>query len=223
MIAIEKLGILLSPTNRTFENYGVFNPGVFQSGTDVHFLYRAVQNGNYSCIGYARSNGPKDIKERKEHPIILPEFDYEKKGIEDPRIVQLEDTFYITYTAYDGFNAMGALATSKDLIHFEKHGIITPQLNYQEYEELLLCNKHSLLPKYHHMYLLFKQMGLNTKKKTFSKRQRFGLISQKTQRQICFIASTLAWNSNCILRFFYGFKPIFFGRNTLKISPIILF
>jgi predicted GH43/DUF377 family glycosyl hydrolase len=40
-----------------------------------------------------------------------------KKKVEDPR-VKIEETYYVTYTA-DGINVMGALATSKDLIHFE--------------------------------------------------------------------------------------------------------
>jgi predicted GH43/DUF377 family glycosyl hydrolase len=41
-----------------------------------------------------------------------------KKRVEDPRVVKIEETYYVTYTAYD-INVMGALATSKDLIHFE--------------------------------------------------------------------------------------------------------
>jgi predicted GH43/DUF377 family glycosyl hydrolase len=57
------------------------------------------------------------------------------------------------YTAYDGINVMGALATSKDLIHFEKHGIITPPVNYQEYESHVnRCNDSKLNPKYHQYY-----------------------------------------------------------------------
>jgi predicted GH43/DUF377 family glycosyl hydrolase len=49
--------------------------------------------------------------------LISCDFDYEK-GVEDPRVVKIEETYYVTYTAYD-INVMGALATSKDLIHFE--------------------------------------------------------------------------------------------------------
>jgi predicted GH43/DUF377 family glycosyl hydrolase len=41
-----------------------------------------------------------------------------KKGSKT-RVVKIEETYYVTYTAYDGINVMGALATSKDLIHFE--------------------------------------------------------------------------------------------------------
>lgn len=93
--------------------------------------------------------------------MITCEFDYENHGVEDPRIVKIEDTYYMTYTAYDGINAMGALATSKDLIHFEKHGIITPRVNYEEYECFVTCcNGNKLNPKYHYYYNLFAQIGL---------------------------------------------------------------
>lgn len=161
MVTIEKLGIILSPTERAFENTGVLNPGVYQEGNIVHFLYRAVQNGNLSTVGYARTEGPLKIIERMESPIIIQDFDYEKQGVEDPRIVKIEDTYYITYTAYDGINAMGALATSRDLIHFKKYGIITPQINYQEYESHVnLCNANKLNPKYHEYYNLFEQIGI---------------------------------------------------------------
>ena len=51
MITIEKLGIVLSPTDLEFENNGVFNPGVYQEGNMIHVLYRAVEHGNYSTIG----------------------------------------------------------------------------------------------------------------------------------------------------------------------------
>jgi len=69
-------------------------------------------------------------------PVIIPQFDYESHGVEDPRIVKIEDLYYLTYTAYDGVNALGALAVSKDLQHFEKLGIITPQISYEEFSRL---------------------------------------------------------------------------------------
>jgi len=161
MVTIEKLGILLSPTEFNFENSGVFNAGIYQEDNILHILYRAVEHGNFSTIGYAKTEGPLSITERNEQPLILREFDYEKHGVEDPRIVKIEDTYYITYTAYDGVNAMGALATSKDLVHFEKHGIITPHVNYQEYEDYVnCCGGQKLNPKYHQYYNLFAQIGL---------------------------------------------------------------
>ena len=58
MIKVEKLGVILSPTDNTFENNGVLNPGIFQEENNVHIFYRAVEHGNFSTIGYAKSNGP---------------------------------------------------------------------------------------------------------------------------------------------------------------------
>jgi predicted GH43/DUF377 family glycosyl hydrolase len=160
MLTIEKLGIILSPTDNEFENNGVLNPGIYQEGNTVHIFYRAVQDGNFSTIGYSRSDGPFHIVERLEKPILTRDFDYEKHGVEDARIVKIDDLFYINYVAYDGVNAMGALATSKDLVHFEKHGIITPKVNYQDYERLVLCNGNKLNSKYHQYHQLFKEIGL---------------------------------------------------------------
>jgi len=64
---------------------------------------------------------------------MVPEFDYESHGVEDPRIVNIDDLFYMTYTAYDGTNALGALATGKDLMHFTKQGLIVPPITYAEF------------------------------------------------------------------------------------------
>jgi predicted GH43/DUF377 family glycosyl hydrolase len=161
MITIEKHGIILSPTKLEFENNGVPNPGTYQDGDTVHILYRAVQDGNLSTIGYAKTEGPLKVIQRNTEPLIKREFDYEKHGVEDARIVKIEDTYYITYTAYDGVNAMGALATSKDLIHFHKHGIITPKVNYEQYEAFVkCCDSRKLNPKYHEYYRLFDQIGI---------------------------------------------------------------
>ncbi len=133
MIDVKKEGILLSKTDLEFENEGVLNPAVMQEGDVVHMFYRAVQKGNHSSIGYCRFNGPLTIAERWDKPLIVPEFDYESQGVEDPRIVKIDDLFYMTYTAYDGTSARGALATSKDLRHFTKQGIIVPPITYAEF------------------------------------------------------------------------------------------
>jgi predicted GH43/DUF377 family glycosyl hydrolase len=81
-------------------------------------------------------NGPLKIEDRHYKPILVPEFDYEMQGLEDPRIVKIDKTYYLTYTAYDGVNALGCLATSTDLIHFEKKGVIVPQITYEEFNKL---------------------------------------------------------------------------------------
>jgi predicted GH43/DUF377 family glycosyl hydrolase len=161
MLNVEKLGVILAPTEREFEKYGVLNPGIYQEGNIVHFFYRAVQYGNLSTIGYAKSDGPFNIIERLEQPLIEIDFEYEKHGVEDARIVKIDNTFYLTYTAYNGINALGALATSKDLVHFEKQGIVTPQVTYLDYKNFVTKKSDGdLNPKYLMYYNLFSEIGL---------------------------------------------------------------
>lgn len=136
MINIIKEGILLKKTNHAFENEGVLNPAAIREGDYVHMFYRAVSKGNHSTVGYCKLKGPLFIEQRNDEPLLSPEFDYECHGIEDPRIVKIEDTFYLTFTAYDGVNALGCLATSKDLVHFKRKGIIVPQITYEEFNRL---------------------------------------------------------------------------------------
>ncbi len=73
-----------------------------------------------------------NIVERSNNPLLFPEHEYEKHGVEDPRIVFLDGIYYLFYTAYDGKNALVAYATSVDLKNWEKHGIISPIITYEE-------------------------------------------------------------------------------------------
>ncbi len=133
MIDVKKEGIILTKTDLEFENEGVLNPAVIRVGDSVHIFYRAVRNGNFSTIGYCRLDGPLNIAERWDKPFMVPEFDYESQGVEDARIVKIDDIFYMTYTGYDGTNARGALAVSKDLVTFKKMGLIVPPITYAEF------------------------------------------------------------------------------------------
>jgi beta-1,2-mannobiose phosphorylase / 1,2-beta-oligomannan phosphorylase len=140
MLNVKKQGIILEKTALPFENEGVLNPAAIREGNFVHLFYRAVHLGNHSSIGYCLLNGPLTIESRNYRPLLVPEFDYELQGIEDPRIVKIEETYYLTYTAYDGVNALGCLATSTDLVHFEKKGILVPQITYEEFNKLSKTN-----------------------------------------------------------------------------------
>lgn len=140
MIKVKKEGIILKKTKLSFENDSVLNPGIYQDGNTIHMFYRAVRKGNYSTIGYCKLDGPLKVVERNDTPIIIPYSDDASKGIEDPRIVKIDNTFYITYTAYNGINALGALVTSKDLKIFERQGIIVPRFTFDEFKILAECN-----------------------------------------------------------------------------------
>ncbi len=134
MLNVNKLGILLGKTTNVFECEGVLNPGVIKVGKTIHLFYRAVTKDNYSTIGHCTLSSPLVVGQRDETPLLSPQFDYEFQGLEDPRIVVIEGTFYLSYTAYDGTNALGALATSTDLVHWDKRGIIVPQITYEEFK-----------------------------------------------------------------------------------------
>ena len=140
MIDVKKQGILVQKTALDFENEGVLNPAAIREGESVHLFYRAVSTGNHSSIGYCRLKGPLVIEERFDSPVLSPQFDYESQGVEDPRIVKIDGLYYLTYTAYNGTNALGALAVSKDLRQWDKKGIIVPQVTYEEFRLLTEIN-----------------------------------------------------------------------------------
>jgi len=150
MVTVKKEGVILEPTELEFENHAVLNPACIKEGSTVHMFYRAVKQGGCSTIGYCKLDGPLKVVERSEKPVLFPEFDYEKHGVEDPRIVFLGGTYYLFYTAYDGKNARVAYAVSKDLKKWEKKGLITPEIKYNDVREIF---EHSKLKE---RYFFFK-------------------------------------------------------------------
>lgn len=148
MLTVKKEGALLTITDHEFENEGVLNPAVVREGDNVHLLYRAVRKGNFSSIGYAKLEGPLKVVDRMISPLLSPEYDYEKHGMEDPRIVKIDDTYYLSYIAFDGADALGALAISTDLVHFEKQGIIVPQLTCAVFDAFAKRNNNDIIDRY---------------------------------------------------------------------------
>src|SRR5680860_5844 len=140
MVTVKNEGIILEKTNLEFENKSVLNPACIQVDGITHMFYRAVNNNNISSIGYCQLKDNKVVKRFKE-PVLFPEYDYEKKGVEDPRITFLNGIYYLFYTAYDGKNALIAYATSKDLFHFTKKGLISPKISYDEAEDIFRESK----------------------------------------------------------------------------------
>jgi beta-1,2-mannosidase len=130
---------ILSPEGAGWESAGTFNPTVTSvsmpmgSRTTSHveaqkivMLYRAQDAAGTSRIGYAESTDGIHFM-RRAQPALSPEADYEKDGgVEDPRLQKFGDTYYLTYTGYNKKDAQLCLATSKDLIHWERQGVILP-------------------------------------------------------------------------------------------------
>jgi len=134
MIEVKKEGIILSCSETPFEDEAVLNPAIMQEGDTVHLFYRAVHKQNMSCIGYCRLDGPLNIVQKHDGPYLSPEFPYEQHGMEDPRIVKIDGLYYLSYVAFDGKNALGALATSTDLVNFDRKGIIVPEITYTDFD-----------------------------------------------------------------------------------------
>jgi predicted GH43/DUF377 family glycosyl hydrolase len=117
---------IIAPRGEGWESAGTFNPAVVQHAGKFVMLYRAQDAKGTSRLGYADSADGIHF-ERRAEPVLSPEADYEKDGgVEDPRLVFIDDTFYLTYTGYNKKDAQLCLATSKDLIHWERKGVILP-------------------------------------------------------------------------------------------------
>jgi predicted GH43/DUF377 family glycosyl hydrolase len=117
---------VISPQSDGWESAGTFNPAVVRYKGKVVMLYRAQDKSGTSRLGYAESVDGIHFTRRTE-PVLTPEADYEKDGgVEDPRLVKFGDTFYLTYTGYNKKDAQLCLATSKDLVHWQRQGVILP-------------------------------------------------------------------------------------------------
>jgi len=117
-----------------WEAYATFNPAAVVKDTKVFLLYRAedtsgVQQigGHTSRLGLAESSDGLHFT-RRAKPVLFPDNDAQRQnewpgGGEDPRIIQSEDGRYIlTYTQWNRDVPRLAVATSRDLISWTKHG-----------------------------------------------------------------------------------------------------
>ena len=117
---------VIVPRGNTWESTGTFNPSVAVREGKIVMLYRAQDKQGTSRLGYAESSDGTHFTRRND-PVLTPTEEYEKDGgVEDPRLVQFGDTYYLTYTGYNKKDAQLCLATSKDLIHWDRKGVIIP-------------------------------------------------------------------------------------------------
>ncbi|MFA5094124.1 MAG: pesticidal protein Cry7Aa [Candidatus Omnitrophota bacterium] len=148
MIKVKNEGIVLESSENGFDNQAVLNPACVELDGVTHMFYRGIRRGDMSSsIGRCRLVDNKAV-ERSDKPVLFPEYDYEKMGVEDPRIVFLDGIYYLFYTAYDGRNALFAYATSTDLVSFVKHGVISPRITYAEAGSLFGSSKIRMREKY---------------------------------------------------------------------------
>jgi beta-1,2-mannosidase len=117
---------LISPDGDEEASAGTFNPAAVKHGNETVLLYREQDSNGTSRIAYASSTDGIHFKIQSD-PVFVPETAYEKDGgVEDPRIVKIGDLYYMTYTGYNMRDAQLCLAVSKDLMRWERKGILLP-------------------------------------------------------------------------------------------------
>lgn len=139
-----------------WEERNVLNPTAVVRNDSVYLLYRAQDSMGTSRIGMAVSSDGLHFT-KKPTPVFFPdndamktfEWNYRKDqteqtntetcyfcyfdGVEDPRIIQNEEgVYFMTYTSYDGKTARLSIASSKDLLHWEKHGLVLSEEKYKD-------------------------------------------------------------------------------------------
>ena len=93
-----------------WESKYVLNCAALRIADKVYLFYRAFGDDEVSRIGLAVTDG-YNVLERLPEPIFVPAEEREKKGCEDPRVVIIDDSIYMLYTAYDGEIAHAAAAS----------------------------------------------------------------------------------------------------------------
>lgn len=129
--------ILKLRTDHPWESEYVFNPAALYLDGKVHLIYRAIGRSGLSVFGYASSKDGIHFDERSDKPVYLcagPHTCPKKmsnysfasggswSGCEDPRLTQIGDTIYMTYTAFNGWSQSvpGIALTSISVADFLK-------------------------------------------------------------------------------------------------------
>jgi predicted GH43/DUF377 family glycosyl hydrolase len=117
---------VLRPAAPSWMEAGAFNPAAVSVNGKTVLLFRARDVRGTSRIGYAESADGLHFK-IDPRPVLDPAAAYERGGgVEDPRVLRIGTIYYMTYTGYNRHDAQLCLATSPDLRHWRRHGVILP-------------------------------------------------------------------------------------------------
>jgi len=116
-----------------FRCHTVFNAAATKMGDEYILLLRVESLRGISFMVLARSSNGYEFQVQ-DRPFMLPAEEepyktYESRGVEDPRIIQLEGIYYICYTAASEYGPRIALARTKDFRSFERVGLISEPEN----------------------------------------------------------------------------------------------
>ena len=107
----------------------VHNAAVVRYLNKYVMLFRSHLRTGRSIIGLARGYDGFRFTVDPE-PFLVPDRTgpfaaYEEFGVEDPRVTQIGDKYFITYSAYSRNGVRIALAKTPDFVHVEKVSLIT--------------------------------------------------------------------------------------------------
>jgi predicted GH43/DUF377 family glycosyl hydrolase len=120
--------ILIPQEGNAWEQAGSYNGCVARLGNCYHLLYRALSSSRSSVVAHAIGNDFFSFSGREV--LIKPDSDWDKYGCEDPRVTELDGSYYIFYTGLanqpltpDGIKI--CLAKTTDFKSLEKHPVTT--------------------------------------------------------------------------------------------------
>lgn len=161
---------ILTPNKNGWESRAVFNPAVVLFGNEWYLIYRAQGEDEVSRLGMARLASPTEVSERKPEPVFGPDPDseYENMGVEDPRITQMGNEYYMLYVAASKYpsltqvpmhpreaqwRARVSLAKTADFESWSRFGMIISHVDskdaalFPEKIENNFCLLHRVVPQ----------------------------------------------------------------------------
>jgi len=133
-VARHKNNPILTKDDIPYKVETVHNAAVTKFKGQYIMLFRSHLDTGRSIIGLAKSNDGFNFKST-ESPFMTPSkeplfSEYEEFGVEDPRITFLENTYYITYSAYSKHGVRIGLAKTTDFENLQRLAFIT-QADYR--------------------------------------------------------------------------------------------
>lgn len=117
---------ILTPEMVPYPCNSVFNTAATLHDGKTVLLFRVEDLEGISHLGLATSaDGLTDWQIHQE-PVLSPDPDsvYEERGVEDPRVTRIGETYYVTYTGWSRFGPTVGLAMTHDFLDYERIGVI---------------------------------------------------------------------------------------------------
>lgn len=112
---------IIHPDHYKIDNFAlVFNPAAIKIDDKIHLIFRAVGADGVSRLGYATTLNGVEILDKLPYPIFTMKSPRKSHyptynpviypsggsfgGVEDPRMIKIDDRIYVTFNAFDGWD-----------------------------------------------------------------------------------------------------------------------